>query len=137
MAKELGIVRGHHHRSPSESCASFSKLVLALRQEMGRMLLNRLQGLGAIVDLFVSATAGDSMVLESAGVANPGTGEKPRHGFPLRLIGQISVEFPVSRVSWVSALTAPDLSGAERVAPENRDSSRAAHWKKDRSGCRR
>jgi hypothetical protein len=87
MAKEFGIVRGHDHRRPSESCTGLSELVLPLRQEMGRMLPNRLQGLGAIVEPLVCATTGDSMVLESAGVANPGSGEKLRHGFPLRLIG--------------------------------------------------
>ena len=137
MTKEFGIIRGHDNRCSGQSSPGLSELVLSLRQEMRHMFRHGLHRLGPIVEQLVGATAGDSMVFKSARVADPGCREKPRHGFPLRLIGQIPVKFPVSRVPRISSLAAPNLSGTERITPENRDSPGATNWQKDRRRRRR
>jgi hypothetical protein len=81
------------------------------------MLLDGLQGGAAIVPSLFACSSGDSMIFQSAGRSDSGSGQKSRHRFPLGLIGQITMEFPVTRIPGISALPTPNLSGTPRISP--------------------
>ena len=134
VTQEFGIVRCHDHRRASQCRCGLLELLLSVREEVHGMFLNGLQGGAAIVPSLFASSSGDSMIFQSAGRSDSSSGQKSRHRFPLGLIGQITMKFPVTRIPGISALPTPNLSGTPRISPEEREPTRTANRQENRRG---
>src|SRR5262245_52983922 len=117
MAEQFRIERSDNDGIET-NFADFAGLLIALFQKLNCMLCCLIFGCRSVIELFLIAGVGDSVVLD-AGELSGSTRDRSQM-FHWQIETDVAIKFPVYRIAWITFLCAPDLATGFGIAGESR-----------------
>ena len=120
MTKELGIKGRDNDRFDLGDVGQVLDLLYPTSNEIARVMVDGSVGPTRHIRLLINSAPGDPVIFDASELSVAVLWQERAQVIQVEVEADVSIEIPISRVSRIAFLGAPDLFAGFSVSPENR-----------------